>query len=92
MTDTPPVAPTIPPVSRGEQVKSFIGDLARPFAIYSISVATAWSIISGSTSDKVGAAGLILSVLFGAKAFEAQQQAKAGASVEIAKANAGSAS
>lgn len=88
MTDTPPIV-TIPRPSHAEQAKVFLGDLARPFAIYSISGATAWAIITCAAADKIGAAGLIVAALFGAKAYENQQQAKAGASVEIAKAQAG---
>lgn len=86
-TDTPTVV-TVPPPSRMEQIKAMIGDLARPFAIYSISAATAWSIIAGQTADKIGAAGLIVAALFGAKAYENQQQTKSAAQVEVAKANA----
>jgi apolipoprotein N-acyltransferase len=89
MTDTPPAAPTFPPPSTLEQVKSLVGDLARPFAIYVVAAATAWSILGGQTADKVGAAGLILAALYGAKAAETWQQNKTGAQVEIAKAQAG---
>ena len=87
MTDTPPIT-KVPPPPVPEQVKSFIGDLARPFAIYAVAAAAAYAIIGQATADKIGAAGLILAALYGAKAYENQQQARATASVDIAKVQA----
>lgn len=88
MTDTPPAAPSFPPPPWPEQLKAFIGDLARPYSIYAVASATAYAIATAAGSDKVGAAGLILAALYGAKTYERREEAKAGASVEIAKANA----
>lgn len=87
MTDTPMQAPTWPEPHWTERLKSFVGDLARPFAIIAVSSTTAWAIIDpGVDSGKLTAAGLILAALFGAKAFENQQQGAQAAKVEIAKA------
>jgi hypothetical protein len=88
MTDTPPVV-SVPPPPLSERIKGFIGDLARPFAIYAVAFGTTWAIIGNATADKLGAAGLILAALFGAKSFEVSQQTKATASVDKAKVDAG---
>jgi len=74
--------------SPSEKVKTFVADLSRPFAMYSVSGATAYAIATGSTAEKVGAAGLILAALYGARTIENQQQSKDAAKVEIAKVNA----
>lgn len=96
MTDTPVQPPTFPPVSRLEVIKSFIGDLARPFAIYAVAFATARAIVI--IAKKVGtlAEGAIyitavlagLAAIYGAKAWENAKAGKQAAEVEIAKANA----
>jgi hypothetical protein len=86
VTDTP--ATTKPP-SRVDQIKGFVGDLARPFAIYTIAGSTAAAIIMESVgADKLTAAGLIIGALYGAKTVENNTSAKQAASVEIAKATA----
>ena len=87
--DTPVRVLASPPVPRAEIVKAFIGDLARPFSIYAVAGATALAIIGPATADKVGAAGLILAALYGAKTYEKRAETKASAEVEIAKAQAG---
>lgn len=87
MTDTPIAPQTWPRPSRLDAIKSFIGDLARPFAIIAVAFTTAWAVIDpGVDSGKLTAAGLILVALYGAKALENQQQGSQAAKVEIAKA------
>lgn len=87
MVDTPPVV-AFPRPSKAEQVKTFIGDLARPFALYAIAISTAWAIFRLADPATIAAAGGVLALLYGAKAYEVQQQAKASATVEVAKAQA----
>lgn len=98
MTDAPPDTPiaarTFPPPSRGDQVKGFIGDLARPFAIIStsLSAAIATVVIAFKVEAFEGAAIFIGAVYVGvggiytAKAWEAVSAGKRAADVEIAKA------
>jgi hypothetical protein len=91
MTDTPPVAdtPVRAPPSRADVVKGFIGDLARPFAIWATASTTAWAIVDPRVdAGKLTAAGLILTALYAGKVIENQTQARQAASVEIAKAQA----
>lgn len=88
--DTPIAKPTFPRASRVDQVKGFIGDLARPFALISVSGSCAAGLLEGSvTADKLGLALTAMAAMYGAKAWEAHGVAKAGADVEMAKANAG---
>lgn len=90
MTDTPV---TNPP-SRLDAVKSFVGDLARPFAIIvtSASAATATVVVSFKVDGFDGAAIFIGAVfagvgaLYGAKAWENTRTGRQAADVEIAKA------
>jgi hypothetical protein len=93
-TDTPISANTFPRPPRMDQVKAFIGDLARPFAIISTSFAA--SVATVVVSTKIGpdasAAAIFIGAVFagvgalyGAKAWEAVQSGKHIASVEIAK-------
>lgn len=93
-TDTPVSTNTFPRPPRLEQVKAFIGDLARPFAI--ISTSLAGSIATVIVATKIGpdasAAAIFIGAvyagvgtLFGAKAWEVAQAGKHSASVEIAK-------
>ncbi len=89
MTDTPPTPPTFPPPSKLDLIKTTVGDLARPFAMYSIAATTAAAIILPSVdAGKLTAAGLLLGALFGVKTFENNNTATQAAKVEIAKANA----
>lgn len=97
MTDTP----VNPPSTPGERVKAAIGDLARPFAIYVTSAAAAvatvkiaWT-IADKSADFSAAAIFITAVfgglagLYGFKAWENKEAAKATAGVKVAQAAAG---
>lgn len=93
MTDTPVLPQTFPPPSTADQVKAFIGDLARPFVMYVLSAATAVSIVIVSLKVEngndgaifLGAAGVLVGGVFGFKAWENNTAAKQAAGVEIAK-------
>jgi hypothetical protein len=97
MTDTPPNPREVPPVHGSERVKSFIGDLARPFAIISTAFAASWATIVISYRVENGNDGAILAgayflgvgTLYGAKAVEAINTARARRDVDVAQANAG---
>lgn len=88
-TDTP--VSTQPP-SKLDKIKSFIGDLARPFAIISTSASAAVSVImiAKRVDGFEGGAAFIAAVfagvaaLYGAKAWEVGTQAKQAANVAIA--------
>jgi hypothetical protein len=87
MTDTPPAATHTPvpaPPSRLEAVKAFMGDMARPFAIYSTALATSYAIWTREAGE-IGAAGLILSALYAGKVIENATQSVQTAKVETAK-------
>lgn len=91
MTDTPP---TIFPVDRLERIKTFIGDLARPFAIIVTSGGAAWATVVVAYRVENGNDGAILmgaifagvSALYIGKAWEVAKTGKQSAEVEIAKA------
>ena len=95
MPDTPMRERTFPPPTRLEQIKSFVGDLARPFAIIATSLSAAIStvIIAWKVEAFEGAAIFIGAVYVGvggiytAKAWEAVSAGKRAADVEIAKAS-----
>lgn len=87
MTDTPPTT-AFPPPSGLEQAKAFIGDLARPFAIYAMASSTAAAVIMRVDTGLLTAAGVILATLYGAKAVESAVQANATARVAVAQAQA----
>lgn len=77
-------------MSRLDKLKEVVGDLARPFSIYSSAAATAWAVIDpGTGSDKLTAAGLILAGLYGAKTIERREEVKQSANVEVARVQAG---
>lgn len=81
--------PTPQPPTRSERFKAFIGDLARPFAMYGVAGTTSWGIFDHNTdATKLGAAGLILAALYGAKSYENGTQAKQTATVQVAQAQA----
>ena len=63
MSDTPVSPQTYPPPSRAEVFKSVVGDLARPFAMYAVSAAEAWAILSGKDAASIGAANAANAVL-----------------------------
>jgi hypothetical protein len=107
MTDTPPAAPvqgdtpiapkSFPPPSMMDQWKAFIGDLARPFAIYATSGAAALATvaIAFKNDDGFSAAAIFIGAvyagvgaLYAGKAWENVKAGKSAADVEIAKAQA----
>lgn len=93
MTDTP----INPPTTHAERVKSFIGDLARPFAFYSVGGATAGAIVIAALRCQngtegalvIGAAGLIVGGMYGFKEWGNSKAGAQASEVEIAKTNAG---
>lgn len=100
LSDTPAAAPTWPPPTRAEQIKAFIGDLARPFAIISTSAgaSVATVIIAQKVTGFAEAALFIGAVftgvgaLYTAKAWEVARTGKHAAEVEVAKVQAGASS
>lgn len=90
MTDTP----IQPPATRLERVKSFIGDLARPFAIIATSFAASWATIVIAYRVENGNDGAIfiggvfagVGALYIGKAWEVAKTGKQSAEIEIAKA------
>jgi len=97
MTDTPVIPREVPPIPKSEMVKSFIGDLARPFAIIALSYAAmrATIIIAHKVENGndgaifAGAYFLGVATIFGAKAVEAINTARARRDVDVAQVNAG---
>lgn len=93
MTDTPVQPQTWPPPSRIDQVKSFVGDLARPFAIISSSyeashatIVIAYKVNSFSEAAIfIGAVFAGVGALYGAKAWEVARTGKQATDLEIAK-------
>lgn len=90
-----PLDPSYPRPSRLDQVKGFIGDLARPWAI--ICTSTAASVATVIALVKAGPDPAALAILMGAvftgvvglytaKSWEQAQAAKQAANVEVAKA------
>ena len=79
---------------RFERVVAALGDLARPFAIYVVSAASAAGIVIASLrlengNDAAiffGAVGVLVGLLIGARAVENINQVRRSAEVEIAKA------
>ena len=94
MTDTPIQPQTWPRPSRLDAIKGFVGDLARPFAIWSgaLSASISTVIIAIKVDGFEGAALFIgavwtgVGLLYGAKALEVASTGKQAANVEIAKA------
>jgi hypothetical protein len=97
VTDTPPNPREVPPVHTSERIKSFIGDLARPFAIISTSFAASWATIAISHKVENGNDGAIFAgayflgvgTLYLGKAVEAINTARARRDVDVAQVNAG---
>ncbi len=95
MTDTPIQSAATPPAPRSEIIKAFIGDLARPFAIYSTSIAAsigivrvAWVVENGNDGAiYLGAVTVLVGGIFGFKAWENVRAGKQASEVEIAKAS-----
>lgn len=93
ITDTPVTPITAPPVSRLDRFKAFVGDLARPWAIVSISSATAAAIVIAALRCEdgtqggivIGAAGLIVGGMYGFKEWGNTVSGKQAANVAIAQ-------
>lgn len=75
-------------MTRSERLAWFIGEIARPWALISVSTAVAWAIFDGKEAGILAAAGTILTLLYGAKAVEVGFGAKKAADVEVAKVEA----
>lgn len=92
MTDTPILPREKPPVPRSEMVKAFIGDLARPFALYATGGGTAVATVIGAMKCEDGiqaaavitAAGVVLGGMYGFKEWGNTRQ-------EVARTNAAAA-
>jgi len=97
MTDTPVIPREVPRIPKSEMVKSFIGDLARPFAIIVTSYAAMRATIIIAEKVENGNDGAIFAgayflgaaTLFGAKAIEAINTTRARRDVDVAQVNAG---
>lgn len=74
------------PPSRLEAFKSLIGDLARPYALITVSTAVAKVIWNEADSGIITAAGVVLGVLYTAKAVEVAFGSKQNANIEKARA------
>ena len=82
--------------TRVDVVKSFIGDLARPFAVYVTSSASAYGIVVIARNVEngndgaifVGAVGVLIGLLIGAKAVENINAARNKRDVDVATVNA----
>lgn len=89
MTDTPVIPRDVPPVPRSEMVKAFIGDLARPFALYASGAGTAVATVIGAMKCEDGiqaaavitAGGVVLAGMYGVKEWGNTRQ-------EVARTNA----
>lgn len=81
LTDTPAV-PASPPTRASERVKAFIGDLARPTALYVTTGGCTAALLTGKPADVLTVAFGALTLMYGAKAVESavvgNAQAKAG--------------
>ncbi len=95
MTDQQTDTPVSQPPSPLDGLKSFIGDLARPFAIIVTSAATAFAIVQlASQAKDLSAAAIFVGALFAglgalsaAKTYENVKQAQASA--DVAKSTGG---
>lgn len=92
MTDS---GPTSFPPSPSDLVKAFIADLARPYAVYAVGTATsiaivrlAWIITGSEAAVYIGAVGIIILGLYGAKVYENTKAAKHDAEIKVAQAQA----
>lgn len=91
MSDTPP---TTYPLDRLERIKTFVGDLARPFAIIATSGGAAWATVVVSYRVENGNDAAILmgavfagvGALYIGKAWEVAKTGKQAAEVQIAQA------
>lgn len=87
MTDPTAVAPPAP-VRAIDLARTFIGDLARPFAVYVVSAAEAWAILAGKDAGIITAGGVVLGALYAAKTIEVQQADKHARDIAVAQAGA----
>lgn len=53
-----------------DQLKHFVGDIARPYCLISTGTATAWAIFDGKDAGIITAAGAILLGLYGFRSWE----------------------
>lgn len=96
MTDTPVNPRDVPPIPKSEAVKAFIGDLARPLAIISTSVAASWATVVIAYKVENGNDGAIFAgayflgvgTLFLGKAVEAINASRTKRDVDVAQVNA----
>ena len=92
MTDTPIHPRDVPPVPKSEMIKAFVGDLARPFALYCLGIGTAGATVIGAMKCEdgtqaalvIGAAGAVLAGMYGVKEWGNTRQ-------EVARTNAAAA-
>jgi hypothetical protein len=90
MSDTPVHVQGHPPVARIDMLKAFIGDLARPFALYAVGGGTAIATVVGANKCQngteaslvIGAAGVVLAGMYGVKEWGTTKQ-------KVAETNAG---
>jgi hypothetical protein len=90
MTDTPMTSRESPPLPRSEMVKGFIGDLARPFALYAMGSGTCVAAVIGAmkcqngteASLVIGAAGVVLAGCYGVKEWGNVRTAQAATTTE----------
>lgn len=75
-------------MTRIERTAWFIGEIARPYCLIASGTAVAWAIFDGKDAGIITAGGVILMVLYGAKAAEVAFGAKKTADVEVAQAEA----
>lgn len=68
-----------------QRVAWFAGEVARPYCLIAVGTSTAWTIFDGKDAAVIGAAGLILAGLYGARAIESGFQSKKAADVETAR-------
>jgi hypothetical protein len=87
-TDTSDTPITAQPLKWEDRIKSFTGDMARPYALIAIATAVAKAIWFGSTEALITAAGGTLVLLYGAKAAEVAVKSHNDAKVSVAQATA----
>lgn len=68
-----------------QRLAHFVGEVARPYCLIAIGTSTAWAIFDGKDAAIIGAAGLILGGLYGAKAAEVAFGSKKAADVDVAR-------
>jgi hypothetical protein len=76
---------------RAAWLKDFLGDLARPFAIYSVAAAEATAIFKLADAGVITAGGVVLAALYASKTIEVQQAGKHETQVKVAEAKAATA-